>query len=305
MDTCSHITLCSNGSMDMYPDNKQSNFTNHLDVPIRLDPHKRYEVALTSFNYPTGHKMVINPFKITVRYKFVYKEMLEQEKLGIIGPLDVLESYSFEAKEKVYVGSIEELVKYITRGLRDALTNFIRYDVPDNLKRVFNKYQNKLEVDCEYNVREYKDTVLFSLREADDGPTFKMNPTLTFSGSEDVLKVLGLDKKLDEKIDLPFSSEHMPNLLMYNAYLYIYTDIVEQSRVGGKMVQNLDHVPINLTREMHLHHQPIYSPKYHRITKPYIPSITLWCANESGELIGFRQGITTFNLHIRPCETTI
>ena len=46
-----YITLFSNTSQDMYPDNKTAAFTIHLAQPIRLDPSEICEVALCELSY--------------------------------------------------------------------------------------------------------------------------------------------------------------------------------------------------------------------------------------------------------------
>jgi len=46
-----YVTLYSNASQDIYPDNKIAAFTTQLAQPIRLDPSEIWEVGLCELSY--------------------------------------------------------------------------------------------------------------------------------------------------------------------------------------------------------------------------------------------------------------
>jgi len=46
-----YVTLYSNASQDIYPDNKIAAFTTQLAQPIRLDPSEIWEVGLSELSY--------------------------------------------------------------------------------------------------------------------------------------------------------------------------------------------------------------------------------------------------------------
>ena len=46
-----YVTLFSNASQDIYPDNKIAAFTTQLAQPIRLDPSDIWEVGLCELSY--------------------------------------------------------------------------------------------------------------------------------------------------------------------------------------------------------------------------------------------------------------
>jgi len=50
-----YVTLFSNASQDIYPDNKIAAFTTQLAQPIRLDPSELWEVALCELSYSASH----------------------------------------------------------------------------------------------------------------------------------------------------------------------------------------------------------------------------------------------------------
>ena len=61
----SSIYLISNGSTDYYPENKLTQFTNHLPVPIEFNESDKWEVGVESFgiscNFKKTHLSVTNP----------------------------------------------------------------------------------------------------------------------------------------------------------------------------------------------------------------------------------------------------
>jgi len=61
----SSIYLISNGSTDYYPENKLTQFTNHLPVPIEFNESDKWEVGVESFgiscNFKKTHLNVTNP----------------------------------------------------------------------------------------------------------------------------------------------------------------------------------------------------------------------------------------------------
>jgi len=46
-----YVTLLSNASQDIYPENKIAAFTTQLAQPIRLDPSEIWEVGLSELSY--------------------------------------------------------------------------------------------------------------------------------------------------------------------------------------------------------------------------------------------------------------
>ena len=55
-----YVTLFSNASQDIYPDNKIAAFTTQLAQPIRLDPSELWEVALCELSYSASHGLQKN-----------------------------------------------------------------------------------------------------------------------------------------------------------------------------------------------------------------------------------------------------
>lgn len=63
-----HFILTSDGSQDMYPDNKTSNFKVQLNEPIHTRDDESWEVGLTSINYPYSWINVGPAAKVYMRY---------------------------------------------------------------------------------------------------------------------------------------------------------------------------------------------------------------------------------------------
>jgi len=56
-----YVTLFSNASQDIYPENKIAAFTTQLAQPIRLEPSEIWEVGLFELSYSASHVLQQNP----------------------------------------------------------------------------------------------------------------------------------------------------------------------------------------------------------------------------------------------------
>ena len=68
-----YVTLPSNASMNIYPDNKKSNYTTQFNTPIRLDGN--YEVALANITCTPNIKNDYGALIITNFYELLYPFM--------------------------------------------------------------------------------------------------------------------------------------------------------------------------------------------------------------------------------------
>lgn len=66
--------LTSDGSMDVYPGNKTSDFRIMLNNPIEMEDHENWEVSLLDINYPYSWTNVGNSARVTMKYFLDGKE---------------------------------------------------------------------------------------------------------------------------------------------------------------------------------------------------------------------------------------
>ena len=82
-----YLTLLSGSSLNIFPDNKQSEFTVRLDHPIQIE-QERWKVALVEIATPSE---VLN---ITEENKFFFLKFLDQRILNRIGMENITEMCS-------------------------------------------------------------------------------------------------------------------------------------------------------------------------------------------------------------------
>ena len=89
-----YVTLPSNASMNIYPDNKKSNYTTQLNTPIRLDGN--YEVALANITCTPNIKNDYGALIITNFYDLLYPFMPKEYTADV--PLRLLDVKNLQDK---------------------------------------------------------------------------------------------------------------------------------------------------------------------------------------------------------------
>ena len=113
-----YITLPSNSSMDLYPENKTSSYKVHLSNPIQLDP-ARWEVALSEIQFLHSWYNV-RENKNTL-FKKVYHPTLKEEKSILPDHLKNITQPSGSTLSDVivpigYYSDVEEIVTQLNRS---------------------------------------------------------------------------------------------------------------------------------------------------------------------------------------------
>ena len=89
-----YVTLPSNASMNIYPDNKKSNYTTQFNTPIRLDGN--YEVALANITCTPNIKNDYGTIFITNFYKLLYPFFPKEYTVDV--PLRLLDVKNLQDK---------------------------------------------------------------------------------------------------------------------------------------------------------------------------------------------------------------
>ena len=108
-----YITLFSNASQEVYPDNKIAAFTIELAKPVRLDPSEIREVVLCELSY-SATQQIVN--MAVIMNAVVYCELIAPQFIGTamvrflrtfrIVPTDYDSEYLFE---NVYYVPVEKI----------------------------------------------------------------------------------------------------------------------------------------------------------------------------------------------------
>ena len=115
-----YVTLFSNASQDIYPDNKIAAFTTQLAQPIRLNPSEIWEVGLCELSYSASHGLqkngpLLNNLNVFLN-ALIYCDLIAPQLIGTT-KLRCLRSYLFQ---NVYYVPLE---KKTFRDIRIEILN--------------------------------------------------------------------------------------------------------------------------------------------------------------------------------------
>ena len=111
-----YVTLFSNGSQELFPENTKSSFSITLTQAIDLGPNDTWEVGLCEFRYPPKFRGTVCPFMITgdtnafiycnlIRPQFVRKELIRCLQTIIVPSLNdehYFQHFYYVPVEKIY-----------------------------------------------------------------------------------------------------------------------------------------------------------------------------------------------------------
>ena len=114
-----YITLLSDSSMNMFPSNKQSEFTLKLDHPIKIDVES-WEVALVEIATPSE---VLN---ITEENSYFFLTFLDQSSLRRVGNQNITEICSSEngCYNFKLTSPTDESHEYLAEEMQNSIDNF-------------------------------------------------------------------------------------------------------------------------------------------------------------------------------------
>jgi hypothetical protein len=261
-----YVTLPSNASMDVHPDNTKSNYITELMGSIKFD--YPYEVGLVEISNPCNIDFEEQYYfgKIEI-YRSAndnnnYDILLFTDKLKESGNLfEYIKSSLTIAKTALKLNESFNMTKVISST--DSTRYSIKFELPQNFEMVFNG-----EIANMIGIPE-------KIRKSSIFQTKNVN-----------------DANIKEYFTL-MKSEH----------LFVYSDIADFQYVGDTKAQLLRVVHID-KNSMQAGSQSKYypSPHYIPVTRNNINNIQITIKNKSNELVRFKDGseLVIVKLHFRP-----
>jgi len=273
-----YLTLPSNSSMDIYPDNKTSNFIVNLPNALELN-NRNWEVGFSEIQFPhlwyniskgrnTIKRVVTNPTTEELNYFFpieegkdVAKETEKRKQLLSRKPDDMTIEYKIDINiPEGYYSSIEQLISILQRQ-ESGNPNPIHYS---------------------YNPISRRSIIQTS------------NQTKLYFQNSDIARCLGFKS---DHVTGNTVSEFTSTVKKYNS-IYVYTDIIQNQNVGDYKVPLLRVVPvISLYGENSCvrYDRPHFIP----ISRHNIQTIEVNLRDDTGELISFESGKAIVTLVFR------
>jgi len=272
-----YVDLVSNASMDVYPSNTLSSFTNTMATPIEFD--EQYEVALNEIIYPLDFSRTIE-----VDYN-IYSIKKTPKLIKQVEGSDF--KFEYEASWK-----IKHIISAFTKELEE---NIMKIDFRDGNKKLTVVKKPKLEYD------DKEERVTSTVGQLSDNKTL-----MVYFQNESFLGPLGFEKTLYDAFFNKASSgekiqaKYTPYLYAQSNLLFINTDIIEGHRVGNSMSMNLRTIPLS--------RGPFESVQYMSFTNEFffpvrfsrIERISIKITDENGKDIRFRGGRVFITLKFRP-----
>jgi len=254
------LTLPSNASSDIFPDNTICNFRTQLSDRIYLT-REHYEIALMQISYinslKTFSKDEDNIIQCLLSKSNIKKEVIIPNR-----------SYS----------NILHFVTDVNRLMKDVLgANVNIVPKKDGSKKVTIDY---LTHDAKYN------RVKLNTSDSD----------IIFSAA--LSSILGFHKT-KFKAGNEYTAELVPDLKAGMHSMFVYCDLVESQYVGDKKAPLLRELPL-LGSEGESVVQTFALPFYIPLRTSQFDTLHIQIADESGDPIPFEKGHLTVTLHIRP-----
>ena len=259
-----YVTLPSNSSMDIFPDNKVSHFKVNLPEVLKVDP-ENWEVALKEIQFPHLWYNVRDEknyftgwFNSTIGVGRLKKSRVEIKFMKEVKP--------------GYYSSVSELIAELNSKLP---SREIDKKIGSSLYKMrfdYDQYSNKTSVTIPEEVYLVMEGSGLAMR-------------LRFKESE-ILRGPGI-----------ITSKYMCNMDRYSS-LYVYTDIIQNQLVGDVRAPLLRVVPVTskygevtcVTYE-----QPHFLP----LSRSNIQTIEIYIRSDTGELISFESGKSVVTLVFR------
>ena len=269
----SKITLPSNSSMDIYPENKLSYYMVHLPKEINLSGS--WELGLSEILYPNSwynidtNKCYIFYLRGAVQFFAVLPAGYYQQPQYVVRQIFHEMKRMFQVRNKTLV----------SEGVLTKPIDFL--------------------FDLTYNPQTQRTTV--SIQHKNGAPTVEregsMQPDVTVTFSDQLAFLLGFEKKYYTEIG-EYTSENVANVDTVNA-IYVYCDVIEHRTVGHTLAPLLTVLPV--TGKSGAYVSKRYDKiQYHPVLKKNFSDIHISLRDDQAKRIRFRKGKVIVTLHLRP-----
>ena len=278
-----YVTLPSNASMDIHPDNAISHYTTRLRQPLDLDG--KWEVALVEASVPTRWTNVkAGDCAMRVHLDAISDEEIHDENGEITG--------------------FKKISQYFTKSLRDT-----HYERPIDLSWALNRAWRELRDSIvapygEYN--EFNKKIPRGFLYNPEENFIKLNPK-SMKNEKTHIQVtgklglmLGIGDGKSDWVNVP--NREMRPVPVEVDHVYLYTDIVDHVVVGHAVAPLLRIIPMKsfignnyIEHYTHVFNKPHYLP----VSLQHIESIHIDLRNDQGQNIPFITGRSIVKLHFR------
>lgn len=304
-----YVTLPSDSSLHIYPDNKLSDYRVRLDPPLALNPDE-WQVGLASISIPVSWENVGKVSDNSITIYHCHPEIVG----GVVKTLSILDGGEMahwwgrspstslrilpQDDKDIRVFTLEQgLYRHthdIVSFLNDAIAQYFRNQV----KHIspwfqYNKHTRRLQVRPPFDVSpaveelQHLSNYAFVLQGKD------LLSILGYPGQDSVYFYL-FEMMNGRVIEAPMTVNPQAGF----STLYVYCDAIQAQRVGDVFASLLDYIPVvdNDKDVINFRANPIH---YSAVAQGRLSSLRIYIASETGERVPFAFGKIVLKLHFR------
>ena len=289
------IYLTSLASLDLYPDNKASSFTNAFVYPLNLDSNKEYEIGILS---------LLCPDRVPVIHKGYANDGL---RISVTSPEgEIKSSRTFLPRRTILTLDMESIIDAINSEIVTWLTMYL--NVSDAISEILPHDEKVLKWDGT-NVIINRKVVRPQFKEEKLSPWVKhLVGKVDIEFNPGLARIIGFSPRhsypifeVVDEINTPIINPSQPQPTNGIEYIYVYCDILQPTPFGGKLTNVLDCFDFHKG-----YNKSVKNVIYRSLNVKYIPSISLKMADQWGRDIHFpKNSSITAILHIREKKTLL
>ena len=275
-----YVTLASDSSLDIFPENEIGSFRVKLPRKIYLD-RKRHQVGMKYLSYPMKSHNVHDG---TISLLFFLQTNEDEDPVQF----DI-------AIEQGYYRDVYDLMRTINQAITEIPARFVEKYRPIAENNVL---LTGGAVNLEYDGRSEKVTI-----NAPDTPVYNIAMRM----SKELFIKLGMGLEADIEYEsgnccrhfrLPKTGSHTADLEAGQSTIFVYTDVIEADRMVHRLVPLLAMAPITGSHGQQCYYEPrlveYCTPRY-----DVIDEILIELTGDAGQLLKFTSGKVYLTLHIK------
>ena len=289
-----YVDLISNASMDEYPDNTLSQFTNRLCHPLKFD--EEWEVAINEIFYPITflHHHHFVQFKIIRSSGNIHTDDGKIFRLG----------YSEDEKLEAVIARLNDEISDGLR-LRPSFTLSImkpQFELDRVTKLVSFRCGNRIDSIPQPDGTKKTQCFHLYLKILNDNFIKALGYTPINFNKIVQETVEETDANNDNScVGVPpmIKATHRSNLTISSNLMFIYLDIIEEHLVGDTLTKLMRIALLSKEQFSNIGHVNFARPYYFDLCKNRIETISVLLCNETGSPIKFDHGRVHLNLYFR------
>ena len=267
------LTLPSNSSMDVYPENKLSDYVVHLPKEINLT--RSWELGLSEIMYPNSW------YNIDTNQCYIFYQRGALEFVAVL-PAGYYQHPQYVVRQILHEMKREFQARNKVLVSKEVLTKPIDF--------LFNLTYNSQTLLTTMSI-QHKDGAPMVEREGN------MQPDVVVTLSDELASVLGFRKTWYREIE-EHTLESVANVDTVNA-VYVYCDVIEHRTVGHTLAPLIGVLPV--TGKPGSYVSKRYDKiQYHPVLKKNFSDIHTSLRDDQTKRIRFRRGKVIVTLHLRP-----